>query len=69
MKGFDVSEERTYTIFRATEMFQEDVEVIQNNKIYRLFMAYFVATHHLNNHFEDGGSVSDTSEHFVTTWC
>jgi len=56
MKGFNVSEERTYTIFRATEMFQEDVEVMQNNKMYRLFMAYFLAPHHLSNHFEDGDS-------------
>jgi len=56
MKVFDVSEERTYTIFRATEMFQVDIEVTRNSKMYRLFMAYFLPPHHLSNHSEDGGS-------------
>jgi len=50
MKGFDFSEKRTSTIFRATEMFQVDVEVMRNNEMYRLFTAYFLPPHHLSNH-------------------
>jgi hypothetical protein len=50
MKGFDFSEKRTSMIFRATEMFQVDVEVMLNNEMYRLFTAYFLPPHHLSNH-------------------
>ena len=56
MKGFDFSEEPTCAIVRTNEMFQVDVEVMLNNKIYRLIMAYFLPTHNISNHFEDEGS-------------
>jgi len=41
LKGFDVSEERTYMIFRATETFKVDVDVMRNNKMYRYLWHIF----------------------------